>query len=82
MRSDEITRVLPALLALSSPPPLLGADTLFGMQLGDQRQRLHRFYQVGLTAYRGQREAWTRQVREVAREDGQNPYFRWFLGLP
>ncbi|HWD31536.1 MAG TPA: fused MFS/spermidine synthase [Pseudomonas sp.] len=82
VRSDEITRVLPTLLALSSPPPLSDADTLFGMQLSDQRQRLHRFYQVGLTAYRGQREAWARQVREVAREDGQNPYFRWFLGLP
>ncbi|UVM57234.1 fused MFS/spermidine synthase [Pseudomonas sp. B21-012] len=82
VRSDEITRVLPALMALSSPVPIQGADSLFRLQLGEQRQRLQRFYQVGLTAYRGQREAWARQVREVAREDGQNPYFRWFLGLP
>ncbi|PRA71408.1 spermidine synthase [Pseudomonas sp. MYb187] len=82
VRSDEIIRVLPELLALYSPPPLQGDDSLFRLRLNEQRQRLLRFYQVGLTAYRGQRETWARQVREVARDDGQNPYLRWFLGMP
>ena len=82
VRSDEITRVLPALLALGTPVPLEGADTLLRLRLDDQRQRLQRFYQVGLSAYRGQRESWARQVQGVMREDGNNPYYRWFLGMP
>ena len=82
VRSDEITRVLPALLALGSPVPLEGADALASLRLNDQRQRLQRFYQVGLSAYRGQRDTWARQVQGVMREDGSNPYYRWFLGMP
>ncbi|OLS59718.1 fused MFS/spermidine synthase [Pseudomonas putida] len=81
VRSDEIVRVLPALLALSTPIPLENADSLLKLQVADQRRRLLRFYEVGLTAYRGQRERWARQVPEVLREDPGNPYYRWFLGL-
>ncbi|MDG9881842.1 fused MFS/spermidine synthase [Pseudomonas sp. GD04058] len=81
VRSDEIVRVLPGLLALATPVPLENADSLLKLQIADQRRRLLRFYEVGLTAYRGQRERWARQVPEVLREDAGNPYYRWFLGL-
>ncbi|MCO6690123.1 MULTISPECIES: hypothetical protein [Pseudomonas putida group] len=35
---------------------------------------------LGLCAYNGNRQAWARAARELARSDGSNPYFRWFLG--
>ena len=81
VRGDENVRVLPGLLALATPVPLENADSLLKLQIADQRRRLLRFYEVGLTAYRGQRERWARQVPEVLREDAGNPYYRWFLGL-
>ncbi|MCP8466287.1 fused MFS/spermidine synthase [Pseudomonas sp. ZM23] len=80
VRSREITRVLPALLALRTAPPLENAEPSFRGAVDDQWQRLLHFYGVSLSAYRGDRAAWARDVRQVAREDGDNPYYRWFIG--
>jgi len=82
VRSDEIVRVLPALLALATPAPLENADSLLKLQVADHRRRLLGFYDAGLSAYRGQRQRWGQQVQEVLREDAANPYYRWFLGVP
>ncbi|MNF33638.1 Spermidine synthase [compost metagenome] len=81
VRNNEITRVLPALLALRQPPPLLNSNDDFQGRLDSQQKRLARFYQVGLHAYRGERKPWSEGMREVMREDGGNPYYRWFLGV-
>lgn len=80
VRANEITRTLPALLREASEPPLANADPTLSASVKDQRQRLLRFYQMSLNAYRGDRQAWAREQREVIREDGANPYYRWFLG--
>ncbi len=80
VRSREITRVLPTLLALRTPPPLEGAEASFRGAVDDQWQSLRRFYGLSLHAYRGERDAWARDVRQIAREEGGNPYYRWFLG--
>lgn len=79
VRRDEITRTLPALLALRQAPALLNADENFAARLADQQRRLERFYALGLHAYRGEREAWKRGADQLQQEDGGNPYYRWFL---
>jgi predicted membrane-bound spermidine synthase len=80
VRSREITRVLPSLLALKGAPPLRGAEPAFASAVNDRWQVLQRFYSLSLHAYNGNRQAWAREARELARSDGDNPYFRWFLG--
>ncbi|UVE19722.1 fused MFS/spermidine synthase [Pseudomonas sp. LS44] len=80
VRPNEFARVLPALLALRSEPPLINADPVFQAALIDQQARLARFYAVGLYAYTGNREAWARDMPRVVAEDGGNPYYRWFFG--
>ncbi|WP_372030199.1 fused MFS/spermidine synthase [Pseudomonas kurunegalensis] len=80
VRPREITRVLPALLALRSAPPLQGAAPSFASSVNDQWRSLALFYSLSLHAYNGNRQAWAREARELARSDGGNPYYRWFLG--
>ncbi|PWU28773.1 spermidine synthase [Pseudomonas sp. RW407] len=80
VRAREITRVLPVLLALRRAPPLEGAEPSFRAAVDDHWARLRRFYDLSLHAYRGDRQAWARDARQVVRDDGDNPYYRWFLG--
>ena len=82
VRAGEITRVLPTLLALRNAPPLENAEPSFRAAVDDRWQDLRRFYDLGLHAYKGEREAWARDAAEVMREDGDNPYYRWFIGAP
>ncbi|CAI8784794.1 spermidine synthase [Pseudomonas sp. IT-347P] len=80
VRSKEITRVLPALLDLYQAPQLLNADAGFIERMDAHRQRLMQFYRASLHAYDGDRDAWARDIGDVLRGDGGNPYFRWFVG--
>ncbi len=80
VRSQEIKRVLPALLDLRVPVPLLNADAAFLRTLDAEQQRLMQFYRASLHAYDGDRAAWARDIRQVLQGDGTNPYYRWFVG--
>ena len=80
VRAKEITRVLPALLALRSDPPLVNSGPAFTADVRDHWQQLRLFYEVGLHAYNGNRSAWQQDVSRLLREDSGNPYYRWFLG--
>jgi spermidine synthase len=80
VRPKEFGRVLPRLLALRSMPPLRDADEAFSTAVADERDRLLAFYEAGLHAYHGEREPWARGMRRVMRQDGGNPYYRWFVG--
>ncbi|MDD1013902.1 fused MFS/spermidine synthase [Pseudomonas rubra] len=82
VRPGEITRVLPTLLALRQAPPLLSADPGVAGAVNDQWLTLQRFYSLSLHAYNGNRQAWAREAGALQRSDGNNPYFRWFLGNP
>lgn len=82
VRAKEITRVLPALMALRRAPPLENAGPEVVAAIDDQWVRLQRFYGLSLHAYRGDREAWSREARRVFHDDGGNPYYRWFFGAP
>jgi hypothetical protein len=33
-----------------------------------------------LAAYAGDRETWGREINRLARNDGDNAYYRWFMG--
>jgi predicted membrane-bound spermidine synthase len=78
VRSGEITRVLPRLLALSTAPPLGSADPGFRAAVAEERERLWRFYRAGLLAYDRDAVGSTRELRRVLAEDADNPYYRWF----
>ncbi len=80
VRPDEINRVLPALLSLYQAPPLVNANAELISRMSDHHLRLMQFYAASLHAYKGEREAWARDMADVARDDGANPYYRWFLG--
>ncbi|MGF6691809.1 spermidine synthase [Metapseudomonas resinovorans] len=80
VRPKEITRVLPELLALRTPPPLLNADAGLRGAVEDDWQALGRFYAVTLHAYNGNRQAWARGMQHLVQQDGDNPYYRWFIG--
>ncbi len=80
VRPREIARVLPALLAERKEPPLQGAtpEQLSGIEL--ERARLDTFYRAALAAYAGDWETWGREINRLARNDGDNAYYRWFMG--
>jgi spermidine synthase len=82
LRRGEFARVLPRLLALRTDPEIVGADQPLIADVATERRRLMTFYQAGLAAYSGERELWAESMRQVATEDGSNPYYAWFLAGP
>ena len=80
VRSADFPKVLTQLLALRSEPPLQGADNAFLESMQTERGTLQAFYDAGLAAYRGDRDAWQENIRRVMRDDESNPYYRWFVG--
>ncbi len=80
VRSDELQRVLPRLMALRSDPPLRRADIGFVKSVAAERQRLLLFYQAALNAGAGHRTLWARDMQRVLEGDGRNAYYRWFGG--
>ncbi|MEN0108798.1 MAG: fused MFS/spermidine synthase, partial [Pseudomonas sp.] len=79
VRADEISRVLPELLALRKAPPLLEADAGFAGAVEDQWHSLARFYQLALYAYQRDRAGWSRGVASLSPKERANPYVRWFI---
>lgn len=80
VRKGDFAATLAHMLALQSEPPLQGADPAFADTLAAERNTLHAFYRAGLDAYRGDRDAWTRDIGTVMRADRANPYYRWVMG--
>jgi spermidine synthase len=80
VRRAEFPAVLARLVGLQTEPPLKGADDAFRAALTRERDTLRTFYGASLDAYRGDREAWANDVRNVMIADGENAYYRWFVG--
>jgi spermidine synthase len=80
VRSADFPNVLTHLLALRAEPPLKGADDAFVNSVRAEYGTLHTFYDAGLDAYRGNRDAWQANIRSVMHDDADNPYYRWFVG--
>ncbi|RXN93431.1 spermidine synthase [Achromobacter aloeverae] len=80
VRPRELTRTLPALLALRGEPPLVGGDAGLAGGIADERAALDLFYRSALAAYDGDRDAWRKDAPALARRARDNPYLRWFFG--
>jgi spermidine synthase len=80
VRTADFPKVLTHLLALRAEPPLKSADGAFIEAMQASRNTLQTFYDAGLDAYRGNRDAWQANIRTVMRDDASNPYYRWFVG--
>ena len=79
VRPKELVRVLPRLLSLRSEPPLMGSSETLRADIELERARLDTFYRASLAAYVNDRETWGREMSRLARNHGDNPYFRWFM---
>jgi spermidine synthase len=80
VRTNEISRVLPALLALRTEPPLTDGSLALLSNISIERKNLMTFYAAGLDAYKGDREAWAQDIKYVLEKDPDNPYYRWTVG--
>jgi spermidine synthase len=78
VRPDELQRVLPALMAVRTEPPLQAADPEFVQSVRKERQRLLLFYQAALNAQSGYPDLWARDMRTVLAGAEENAYFNWF----
>ncbi len=80
VRPNEITKTLPALLALRTSPPLRNASESQWNEVTEDRDRLHTLYAAGLAAYNGDRDRWAQIVSRFGEADLDNAYYRWLLG--
>jgi hypothetical protein len=78
VRRDEFARVLPEVLALRTAAPIVGASAAFLDEVAKQREVLMQFYEAGLAAYKGDRDAWRLALDAALRADPGNPYFSFF----
>jgi spermidine synthase len=77
VRQNEITHVLPELLALRTEPPLSDSSGTSSSAISAERENLMAFYAAGIAAYNGDRQAWARNISQTLRQDSDNPYYRW-----
>ena len=77
VRQNEITHVLPELLALRTEPPLIDSSGTSSTDISAERENLMAFYAAGIAAYNGDRQAWASNISQTLRQDGDNPYYRW-----
>jgi spermidine synthase len=81
VRRGEFSRVLTEVLAVQAPVPIAKATDDFTRMIRSEREALMHFYQAGLAAYRGDRDAWKRWIQEAIRAEPDNAYFRWLVSV-
>ena len=77
VHQNEITHVLPELLALRTEPPLIDSSGTSSTDISAERENLMAFYAAGIAAYKGDRKAWARNISQALRHDPDNPYYNW-----
>jgi spermidine synthase len=77
-RRGEFSRVLPALMALTDPPPVINASPELIQSIAAEQNRLRRLYEAALEAYAGRHERASWGLTQVLAEDPGNPYFASF----
>jgi len=77
VHQDEITHVLPELLALQTEPPIIDSSAASLAEISTERENLMAFYAAGIAAYNGDRQTWARSISQTLRHDPDNPYYRW-----
>jgi hypothetical protein len=76
----EIARSLPNLLAQQTEPPLENATDELRSQIREEHTTLNEFYDAGIAAYNGDKDAWADAMKKVISADANNPYFNWISG--
>jgi spermidine synthase len=80
VRPNEIATVLPKLLALQTQVPVERIDDALLAEITRRRESLANFYEAGLAAYAGNREAWSKAVAKVKAAEPANAYYSWIIG--
>lgn len=80
VRPDEVTRVLPEMLALHTDVPLDGADPMLRSEIQKRQQTLTDFYAAGLAAYEGDHKKWEMAINRVQAEEPENAYYSYVIG--
>jgi spermidine synthase len=80
VRPNEITRVLPQLMALQTLVPVEGADSALQSEIAMRHGTLMNFYIAGLAAYEGDRETWAEAMGKVQVAEPKNAYYSWIAG--
>ncbi len=80
VRREEFPEVIKSMIKLQTEAPVQGADAALKDGIRREREQLQRFYSAGLFAYTGDREGWSRDIRQVMRDAPNNPYYQWFTG--
>jgi predicted membrane-bound spermidine synthase len=78
VREDELTQVLPHVMATHTAVPL-GENNHWQVEIEREQHILWMFYQAGLAAYQGERNRWFRLMNHVLQMDFDNPYYQWFI---
>jgi spermidine synthase len=80
VRPNEITKVLPEILALKTEVPVEGADDAMRSEMQQRRAVLMDFYAAGLTAYGRDEAGWRQAIERVKAAESGNPYYGWIIG--
>jgi predicted membrane-bound spermidine synthase len=78
VRREEISHVLPRILAVASDVPL-PAHARLHADVSARREELHDFYRAALLVFAGRHDEAATQLRDVLARDPDNAYYRWVL---
>jgi len=77
LRPGEMARVLPAVAALATDPPLLGADTAFEAAVDRDRGELGLLFQSLQASLEGNEALMRDSLVRLRAADPDNPYYAW-----
>jgi spermidine synthase len=77
LRPGEMARILPAVAALATDPPLEGADAAFRDQVDRHRGELGLLFQALQASLEGNRVLMADSLRRLRSAAPDNPYFAW-----
>jgi len=77
LRPGEMARILPAVVAVTTDPPLVGGDAGFRDEVSRYRGELGLLFQALQAFNAGDRAMAAASLRRLRMADPDNPYYRW-----
>jgi spermidine synthase len=77
LRPGEMARILPAVMAVTTDPPLVGAEAGFLEQLARHRGELGLLFQALQASQEGDRATAAASLRRLRMADPDNLYYAW-----
>ncbi len=72
-----MARILPAVLAVTTDPPLLGADDAFAARVDRHRGELGLLFQALQASVEGEHRREAESLWRLRRAAPENPYYAW-----